>query len=188
MDGLNLLYGIIKGSNCDYRDVDIFSFVKSSLPKRHNLVLVKYYISIYTDRKRDDQLLNIERIVDIHGDKFKVILGDFRQREKQGLCPICKVDRTFVKWEEKGTDVNLASDIVWDSFDPAIDCIALVSDDSDMSRALEKAKKNNKHVLLLSPIIPNKDRRPSANLVKYSDVKTYMKRKVMRKSLLTKKK
>ncbi len=69
-------------------------------------------------------------------------MGAFLQSVKSMPCyplsdPIKKVD--VLKTEEKGSDVNIATALLLDAFDDAMECAVLVTNDSDLSGPIPKA-------------------------------------------------
>ena len=58
----------------------------------------------------------------------------------------------YVKIEEKGTDVNLATHLLLDAFDSAYDCAVIISNDSDFELPIQKViEKFKKQIVLLIP-------------------------------------
>ena len=57
---------------------------------------------------------------------------------------------TISKWEEKESDVNIATHIIADA--PQLDCIVLISNDTDLKTPLKYVKENfKKNVGIISP-------------------------------------
>jgi len=54
-------------------------------------------------------------------------------------CPRC--GKTIEKFQEKKTDVNIASEMIVDAFKEKFDIALLVSDDRDLSTPIEKIKR-----------------------------------------------
>ena len=83
---------------------------------------------------------------------------------------------------EKATDVNLACDMVWDSFDNSLECLALVTNDSDFRMVLEKSRLNKKKTIVLFPVIEREER--LLDLVNRSDDNFIMKLEDVNECLL----
>ena len=61
------------------------------------------------------------------------------------------------KTEEKGSDVNLAVELVNDAWSDAFDCAVIVSNDADLERAMRIVKQQRKkHILLFTPGAPKR--------------------------------
>ena len=57
----------------------------------------------------------------------------------------------IVKLEEKRTDVNIATDMLYDVFTDNIDTVALISGDSDFIAPLDIIRRKGKQVLVFDP-------------------------------------
>lgn len=67
----------------------------------------------------------------------KIVFGNFKEKDRR--CPICK---EYIKQhEEKETDVNIALDIIDYTLNKDFDGIYIISGDSDLKPAIERAKK-----------------------------------------------
>lgn len=80
------------------------------------------------------------------------------------------IDRMFyvpvIKTEEKGSDVNLAVQLLNDSWENKFDCAIVVSNDSDLAEALKLvSQQKNKIVGVINPRL-GKD--PAMELMRYA--------------------
>ena len=79
---------------------------------------------------------------------IEIILGKFKKRQVKGVLTYYQNKQyvkqneivTVTKWEEKKSDVNISSHIVYDGCKANIDCIALLSNDTDLTTPLEIIK------------------------------------------------
>ncbi len=58
--------------------------------------------------------------------------------------------------EEKGTDVNLGTDLVWDACHRAMDCALVLCNDYDLQRPIDKAMEAGVEVLVVNPHAPGR--------------------------------
>lgn len=87
------------------------------------------------------------------GVPIEIILGHFTTKPvRMALSAPPNKTVEVIKTEEKGSDVNLAVELVNDAWLDAFDCAAVVSNDGDLARALQIVKqKKKKKVLLYTP-------------------------------------
>lgn len=171
VDGFNLYYGSLKGT--PYKWLDLAEYFRKTLPKECTLVKVKYFTAKVSPLpndldapKRQDVYLRALRAHS--GAAMEIIEGHFLIKNKRA--PL-RADPTriveIIQAEEKGSDVNLAVELVNDAWLNAFDCAAVVSNDGDLARALKIAKQHmKKRVILYTPGAPT--RKPLAVLRSWS--------------------
>lgn len=171
VDGFNLYYGSLKGT--PYRWLDLCAYFDRTLPNGHQLTAVKYFTARVSalphDRdapKRQDVYL---RALKVHlGSRLQVIEGHFKVKNCRAPLSV-PPHRTveIIKTEEKGSDVNLAVELLNDAWLDAFDCAAVVSNDADLERAMWLVKQQRrKRVLLYTPGAPQ--RRPLGGLNRWA--------------------
>ncbi|SRR6266446_4529752 len=149
IDGFNLFYWL---KPLPYRWVDLKALCLGAIqqPNKDNkVVAVKYFTARVSDTRydvkkstRQDTYINALKA---HIPEFKVQYGEFRRNEKQ--MPRANRDGTTgpLVWvmdtEEKGSDVNLAVELVNDAWCDLYDLAIVVSNDSDLEHAVRIAKK-----------------------------------------------
>lgn len=159
VDGFNLYYGSLKGTPNKW--LDLCAYFQRTLPKECRLVEVKYFTARVTALphnreapKRQDVYLRALRAHS--GNQIKIIEGHFSL--KPVTLPMESNTRKMVRVlrsEEKGSDVNLAVELVNDAWKGGFECVAVVSNDADLSRALQIVKQQHrKRVLLYTPGAP----------------------------------
>ena len=185
IDGLNLQYSL---KNTPYTWLNIKKLVENILDlSLHKIPKIKYFTAFSTKRdyahrqfiylKVLKTLSNIEIILGKH--KKRQIIGKLIEYDHKLKREVItgKTVKIF-KPEEKETDVNIASHIVYDCCKGNIDCIALLSNDTDLKTPLEFVKyRLKKKVIIITPtkrlekpsdpIYPNK---PHIELRKLSKV------------------
>lgn len=120
--------------------------MESFLRPNQELIAVKYFSARPTDvgkRKRQDAFFQANK----ENPKFKLILGKYLKKEIE--CFKChNIIHTF---EEKESDVRIATQIVADAFQHNCDLAIIVSADSDMIPAVELAKEAKVNVFIYFP-------------------------------------
>lgn len=159
VDGFNLYYGNLKGT--PHKWLDLEALFRRLLPPGHELAKIKYFTArvsaLPNDRdapRRQDVYLRALR--NRLGDLIEIVEGEFLI--KKARLPMADNHHHFVEVmrpEEKGSDVNLAVELVNDSWEGSFDCAAIASNDADLARALRIVKQQRKKkVLLFTPGSP----------------------------------
>jgi uncharacterized LabA/DUF88 family protein len=143
IDGFNFYYGCFRNRQrpawAKYKWLDLQAFCDRLLPK-NDVVAIKYYTADVTSRPPDNQ-----------GDRQKAYLTALSQLSKLTIIkghflgpkvvrmPECDSQGnylgrtvTVLKTEEKGSDVNLAVDLIRDCIQGLYDCAVIISNDSDL--------------------------------------------------------
>jgi hypothetical protein len=128
IDGFNLYFGIKSKNWQKYYWLDIHSMILSMLRNYQELVCVKYFTSRVTDnpdkqQRQNDYLEALETNPNI-----KIYFGKYQLNER--ICIKCGFKNVVPN--EKMTDVNIATELLSDSFDNLFDTALLISADSDL--------------------------------------------------------
>ena len=153
IDGFNLYYCSLKGSKNKW--LDLVKLAESMLLPDDELISVKYFTAnISTNMGNPKKSLNQKIYLEAlsQNPKIEIIYGQFSTHKTK--MPLAKEwDKGHIKMieviktEEKGTDVNLAVQMVADAKDDKFDKAMLFSNDSDMAYAVQIAVKDcNKFV------------------------------------------
>jgi uncharacterized LabA/DUF88 family protein len=139
IDGFNLYYGCLKGSQ--YKWLDIEALCRKLLPK-DDIKRIRYFTARISARNDFDApsrqeiylraLSSLER-VSIHFGEFYV------SRTRMALAnPPASGPRTVevIKTEEKGSDVNISAYMILDAFRDDIDSAVVITNDSDLREPL----------------------------------------------------
>lgn len=176
VDGFNLFYACLKGS--PFKWLDLNKLVSFYFPE-YEIKKIKYFSAIVNARKNDlnkpiKQLAYLRALKTL--DNLEIILGSFLESEIKIFVPdkdkknnkqIARVsfknneiklplmgnNYFFVKkTEEKGSDVNIASNLIIDSYENSFDVAIIISNDSDLAEAIKTLRlKSNKLIRLLNP-------------------------------------
>lgn len=169
IDGFNFYYGAIKGT--PYRWLDLDAFCRLMLPK-NDIRQIKYFTALVTPRPYDpDQPIRQQAYLRALRTlpNVSVVLGHFLSHPvKMPLVnplPNAPTHVVVMKTEEKGSDVNLATHLLWDGFRGDYDCAVVVSNDSDLLEPIRIVRRElKKTVGILNP-----HKHPSQVLVKECD-------------------
>ncbi|SEU34124.1 NYN domain-containing protein [Nonomuraea wenchangensis] len=140
VDGFNLYYGCLKGTS--YKWLDLSALCRKLLP-RDDITRIRYFTARITARPGDpDSPTRQDTYLRALGTipQMSVHYGHFQ--ETRPRMPLATPDpsgpRTVkvIKTEEKGSDVNLASYLLLDSFHGDCDVAVVISNDSDLREPL----------------------------------------------------
>ena len=160
VDGFNFYYGALKNSPyCKW--INPVKLCEQILDKNHKYMGLKYFSAVVSDTPNDPlksrrQQIYFRALKTIPN--TKIILGHFvRHKVWMDLVnPIInEIETTRVKvirYEEKGSDVNIATEILADAYEDRYDVAVLISNDSDLTAPLAYVKRKlKKKVLVLNP-------------------------------------
>ncbi len=148
IDGFNLYYGCFKSPArahwWKYKWLDLAKLCDVLFP-RNDVRAVKYYTADVSNRSPDNrqndrQQVYLKALSTLS--RVEVIKGHFlgpRMRWMQQCDPNGRAlnrSVSVLKTEEKGSDVNLAVDLLHDCVKGQYDCAVIISNDSDLARSL----------------------------------------------------
>ena len=160
IDGFNLYYRI---KHTPYKWLNLQKLSQSYLDlKQHQITKIKYFTA-KVKRKPFDSSNVIRQNIYLRAlqtlSDLEIIFGQFKERQVRGI--LCDPeDREYLKkdsvrvskWEEKESDVNIASHIISDAYENEYDCAVLMSNDTDLKTPLRYVKKKlKKQVGIISP-------------------------------------
>ena len=159
IDGFNLYYRL---KDTPYKWLNPQKLSEFYLnPTRSNIIKIKYFTALVKRNSNDNsniikQNIYLRAIRTIPN--LSIILGQFKKRHMTGLRCHYKDGEyiesselvTISKWEEKESDVNIATHIIADS--SQYDCAILISNDTDLKTPLKYVKEIfKKRVGIISP-------------------------------------
>ncbi len=151
IDGFNFYFGLKEKRWKNFYWLDICKFIERNLRPYQELLEVNYFTAIPLDKDkadRQDKLFQANKM----NKKFKLHLGKYLKKDKR--CYNCGyINHTY---EEKETDVRIATSILYDSFKNKSDIIILVSADSDLIPPIEIIKEINPKQKILIFFPPNR--------------------------------
>lgn len=151
IDGFNFYYGCIRGT--PYRWLNLFDFAKAMLP-RNEVVKVKYFTAIVHPSPRDAgkavrQQTYLRALRTIPG--IEIYLGSFQAHPVRRPLADGTGSVQVIDMKEKGSDVNLATELLVDAFTGACDVAAVVSNDSDLVAPIRAVRTLGKAVGVINP-------------------------------------
>ena len=159
IDGFNLYNRCLK--NTPYKWLDIRALIAALAFEPGQIEVIRYFTAHLTNRPNDPGIsqrqqtyLRALRTLP----EVKIHLGQFKPREVKGALVDERTRKTTTrivtvqKYEEKGSDVNIASYMIADGFTGVYDSPILISNDSDLSAPIQLIReKIGKPVGLVSP-------------------------------------
>ncbi|MBE7442756.1 MAG: NYN domain-containing protein [Flavobacteriales bacterium] len=185
-DGFNYYEALRSKKWRHYYWQDLFKFSELFLRKHQQLDKVRLFTAIQQDpdkSDRQDKWLQANKL----NDKFNVTYGEFKKRHKwkRVECNNCsKKDNYKIEyWEEKKTDVSLASYIIRDVALNECDVIFLFCADSDLSLCIDLAREINpliKIVIFFPPGIFSSDlNNKASNVIRLENHEQKFKKSIM---------
>jgi uncharacterized LabA/DUF88 family protein len=168
VDGFNLYYGAVRGTS--YKWLDIAKMCRLLLP-RHEIGRIKYFTARVSARPGDpDQPTRQQTFLRALATlpNLDIIYGHFLTGEVSMpvAAPASGHPRfaTVMKTEEKGSDVNLATHLLWDGFRGLYEAAVLVTNDSDLVEPVRIVRRElGRTVGILNP-----HQHPSAMLLRHA--------------------
>ena len=144
-----------------YKWLDVKKLLELTLKEYHEISKIKYFTALVKASSKDpskpERQMAYWRALESYKN-LEIIKGCFKKRKIKGafLCPLDKGIKkgelvTVQKYEEKESDVNIASHILLDCHKEKFDCIVLLSNDTDLKTPLSFARnKFNKKIGIIS--------------------------------------
>jgi hypothetical protein len=186
IDGFNFYYGQLKGT--PWRWINIETLFTRLLGPRHELIGIEYFTARVQPTAgnpdahiRQFSWLEAQRvqspIIKIHYGHF--LRHKVRMENANPPPPTTQVWKT----EEKGSDVNMALQILNDAWLDRYDCALVVSNDSDLAMALAMVKQQqSKMIGLVTPGAPR--RKTSMQLRQHANFLRIIRESALRSSQL----
>jgi len=185
VDGFNLFYRTLKGSR--HKWLDLKALVKRILKPQDEILRIKYFSALVLPDTRDPaKPINQQtyiRALESFIPEIEVHYGRFLETVKTLPLVNPTAEQTFakvLKWEEKGSDVNLGVHLVYDACRNFYDCAVIVSNDGDLAEALRIAKEEfGKVTGVISPAYPL-----TYDLMEHASFYRYIRPKTLERSQL----
>lgn len=157
IDGFNFYYWL---KPLPFRWIDLRQLVVNAISRpdiQHEIVAVKYFTARVSDTQGDTGKSTRQDVymqaLSAVTPELSVYYGEFRRQQKpmRKAYKDGRVGPYVWVWdtEEKGSDVNLAVELVNDAWSNLYDMAVVVSNDSDLERALRIVKKKGRIVGVL---------------------------------------
>ncbi len=137
VDGFNLYYGLHDAARCRLLWLDLVALARSLRP-RSQLAAVKYFTApvLGEPQAASRQGMYQSALLAQNGDKIAIIQG--RHQSDTVTCRGC--GKSWTKYEEKETDVNIASTLVLDAAKGNMTSALILSADSDLVPGIKAAR------------------------------------------------
>jgi uncharacterized LabA/DUF88 family protein len=136
VDGFNLYFGLRDSHYKRFYWLNIQSLAQNLLKENQQLIVTKYFtarISGPSD-KRERQTTFLEALATLPD--FKIYYGHYLSKDI--TCRNCR--QSWQGFEEKMTDVNIATEMLVDAFENRFDTALLISADSDLVTPINRIK------------------------------------------------
>lgn len=148
IDGFNLYYGCYRppapSSWAKYKWLDLEKFSDLLFPN-NNIIAVKYYTADVSNRppdnrQNDRQQVYLKALSTLR--RVEIVKGRFLGPKKRQMPQCDEVGVALgnsvwvLRTEEKGSDVNLAVDLLHDCINGCYECAVIISNDSDLARSV----------------------------------------------------
>lgn len=153
VDGFNLYHGMHDRFGCSTLWLDLVSLARSFRPKQE-LVHVKYFTASVLNEPdaQSRQAHYIAALEHKYPREFRPIMG--RYQKKRPL--VCSCGKKHPRYEEKETDVNIATSLLTDAALKNMDTAIVVSADSDMVPAVVASQKINPRLFVAAAFPPKR--------------------------------
>jgi uncharacterized LabA/DUF88 family protein len=182
VDGFNLYYSVLRRTNLKWLDL-VALFRDHVLDSNAQLLEVRYYTAPILARMSDDpqsvqrQRIYLQALRRMHPDQLKIIEGRIAvttpfQRLVRPIAGASDISRVQVyDFNEKKTDVNLASDLLAGAWTGAFDQAVICSNDTDLEQALATLRKYHPQLRLgiVAPVRGSDNRYIAADLKQHAD-------------------
>jgi uncharacterized LabA/DUF88 family protein len=150
IDGFNLYHSLLKGNDA-VKWLDLKALSQALLNRNNRIVLIRYFTARVSNTPDDPRLAVRQdaylRALRAHIPELTIQEGQFKTERKTR--PVVSPPPPFIEiWnrEEKGSDVNLAVNLVNDAWHDRYDVALVISNDSDLAEALHLVQCRGKPV------------------------------------------
>jgi len=177
VDGFNFYFGLRSKNWRKFYWLDIVKFAESLLRPHQELVKVHYFSARHTNpdkSKRQDAFFQANKL----NPRFTLHLGKYLTKDIE--CRFCK--NIIHSYEEKESDVRIATTMMADVYQQRCDLSLLISADSDLVPPIERIKEFSPTHKIITCFPPN---RASFDLKKWSNgVKTLINKSIYESCML----
>lgn len=162
VDGFNLYFGLKDGRFKKFYWLDLPALSCALLKPGQQLVATHYFTArIRTNGHNAADAKRQTTYIDALAAQPGLTVHEGHYLEKNRRCRACGA--TWVTYEEKMTDVNIAAQMLADAYEDRFDTAFVISGDSDLTTPIQQVRKRFSHKRLIAIFPPN---RHSAQLKK----------------------
>lgn len=151
VDGFNLYFGIKDAGFANCKWLDINKLVLSLLKPGQELAGIKYFTSSVSNNP-DKQKRQITYIEALKTTGIKIYYGHYQK----GVIECRRCGNIWAHYNEKMTDVNIATQMMIDAFTDQYDFAMLISGDSDLVPPIKEIHAHFHHKRLLVAFPPKR--------------------------------
>jgi uncharacterized LabA/DUF88 family protein len=173
IDGFNFYYAAVKGT--PYKWLDFRAVFRALLQPHHRVDRIRYFTARVSGTRDAQQPLRQQvywRALKATTPELQIVEGNFLTHAvRRPLAhPPPGGPRTVevLNTEEKGSDVNLAVNLLNDAWLDAFDCALIVSNDSDLAEAMRLVRHHHPHKLLGLVFARHRGGNPSYELSRHA--------------------
>jgi len=148
IDGFNLYFGMLDAGFDNCKWLNLMLLIKNLLQTNQDLIEIKYFTSSVSNNpeKQKRQITYIEALESVG---VKIYYGNYQSDSIE--CRRCR--NIWATFNEKMTDVNIATEILVDAYQDKYDMAMLISGDSDLVPPIKAVHKifKNKRVFVAFP-------------------------------------
>jgi len=162
IDGFNFYYGAVKGT--PHKWLNFVRLCRLLLP-RHQLQRFYYFTALVDSRPGDpDQSVRQQTYLRTLRTlpNFNIVLGSFLSHIVKMPLADGNGYADVIRTQEKGSDVNLAAQMLLDGFKNDYECAVVVSNDSDLLRPIQIAIRDLGKIV--GVLAPTRNKHPSRSL------------------------
>lgn len=174
VDGFNLYYGVAR--NTPYRWLDLLRLSEGLVRPGHEIHRIRYFTARVTNDEAAVRQAAYLRalatipILTIHEGRFRTHPVSLPLTDGSGTASVFRT-------EEKGSDVNLASWLLFDACDRDFEIALVVSNDTDLVFPVREARRRFGVAVGVSCPVYHGDRHPSRELVEATDFNVHITKK-----------
>ncbi len=150
VDGYNLYHAIDDSGRQDLKWLDLRALAELIVSNvKGASVGDVYYFSAFATWRPDAYKRHRDYVTALKTRNIKIILGNFKKKPR--YCKSCNAQ--WFAHEEKETDINIAIQLLEDSFDDRYDRALIISGDTDLASTIRKVRQRfpSKHITLVLP-------------------------------------
>ena len=136
-DGFNLYFGLLEAGYDNYKWLDIKSLATSLLKPNQKLIQVKYFTS-RVGNNPDKQKRQTTYLEALESKGIVIYYGHYQSGSLE--CNRC--GNIWATYQEKMTDVNIATQMIIDAYQDNYDMAMLISGDSDLVPPIKSIHEN----------------------------------------------
>lgn len=174
VDGLNLYYGVAR--NTRYRWLDLRKLSEGLIRPGNEIHRIRYFTARVTDHEANVRqaaylraLATIPNLT-IHEGHFRTYPTSMPRTDGRGMAEVYRT-------EEKGSDVNLASHLLFDACAQDFETALVISNDTDLVFPVQEVRHRLGVTVGIACPVYHRDRVPSRELVDAADFRAHITRR-----------